>query len=141
MIGVAVIATREFYDQIAARVGAGQADRAHGGFGAGGDEAHLLQPRVKGDHPLREFDFTLARRSIGRSVADRVAHRIQHRRMRVAQDQRSPGSDEVEILATVDVVEELAGGPGNEQRGTPHCAKRAHGRVDAPGNDPDGAVE
>ena len=44
-VGVAVIAALELDDVFAAGEAAGEADRRHGGFGAGADEAKLLDRR------------------------------------------------------------------------------------------------
>ena len=47
VIRMPVIAARELHDEVAAGRGTRQTDGAHHRFGAGGDEAHLLEPRIR----------------------------------------------------------------------------------------------
>ena len=59
--------------------------------------------------------------------------------MRMSEDERAPGIDEVEVAGAVDVVQVLAGAACDEKRCAAHGAKRAHRRIDATRDDAAGA--
>ena len=61
--------------------------------------------------------------------------------MRVPQDHRTPGADQVDILAAVDVGEVRARGAGHEPRRSADGPEGAHGAVDPARGDRSGAVE
>ena len=52
-VDVAVVAAGELHDEVAAGEAAGQPDRGHGGLGARGDQAHLLDRRTARRSPRR----------------------------------------------------------------------------------------
>ena len=129
-VRVPVIAALELQDLAPAREAAGQAQRAHGGLGARGDEAHLLDGgQVAGD-PLGHLDLGGAGRAVGRAVARGPGHRLHHRRMRVADDHRPPGGEVVDVGRAVGVPHARAVGPGDEPGRAPHGPERADGGVD-----------
>ena len=101
IVDVAVIAARELHDEVAARRAAREPHRAHDGFGARRHEPHLLDAGIGGDDFLGELDLGLARRAERRAAPARGFDGRDDLRMRMAQDQRSPRADEVEILAAV----------------------------------------
>ncbi len=86
----------------------------------------MLEPRVGGDQSFGKLYFPGARRAEGRAVADRVADGVEHRWMRVAQDQRTPGAHEIQVFAPVRVEQKLAGAARNEHRSAAYGAKCAH---------------
>src|SRR5215467_5501583 len=56
-VGMPVVAALELQDLLASGEAAGQAQRAHRGLGAGGDEAHLLDARDQADHAVGQLDL------------------------------------------------------------------------------------
>ncbi len=127
MIGVAVVTTGEFDDQIAARKRAGETDRAHRGLGTRRHEANLLEPGIGSDHSLGQLHFALAGGSVGGAVAQGLDHGFLDRGVRVAEDQGAPGAHEIQIFAPLDVVNKLASAASYEERRSANCAKRPHG--------------
>src|SRR6188472_2851314 len=59
----------------------------------------------------------------------------------MAEDERAPRSDAVEVLAAVLIPHARAGAPREEPRLAADGTERAHGRVDAPGHHPHRAIE
>ena len=103
MIGVAVVAAGKFDDEIAPGGGARQADGAHGGLGARGHEPHLFESRIGLHHPFRQFHFRLAGRSKGRAGTAGLIDGLDDLRMRMPQDQRSPGTHEIDVAIAVNI--------------------------------------
>ena len=70
-------------------------------------EPHELDRRVRGGDRLSHLDLEPGRRAVARASRRRFGDRRDDRRGRVAEDQRSPGPDPVEVAVAID-VEELA---------------------------------
>jgi len=141
MIGVAVIAARVLHDEIAAREGARQANRAHHRFRAGRYETHLFETGIRRGHALGQFDFRRARRTVRAAELGRLGDGLHHIGMGVSQNQRAPGIHEVEITTPVSVVQVRAGAARDEARRAADSVERAHRRIHAAGNDFAGAIE
>ena len=71
--------------------------RAHRRLGARADQAHLLDAGHEADDFLGQLDLALGRRAEAEAVVRRLLHRLQHRRVAVAQDHRAPGADVVDV--------------------------------------------
>jgi hypothetical protein len=141
VIDVTVVAAFELDDELAARRAACEPERAHHGLGAGRDEAHLLDAGIELDDLLGQLDLRPAGRAIGRALAHGRLDRLDDRGVRVAEDQRAPGADEVEIVAAVDVGDLRAARARDHERLAADCAEGAHGRVDTAGLHAAGACE
>ena len=76
-VDVAVVAAGELHHDVAAGEPARQPDGRHGGLGAGGDQAHLLDRRTPHDL-LGELDLAARRGAVRRAAA----HRLQRPRPR-----------------------------------------------------------
>ena len=97
VIDVAVIAAGELHDEVAARRAAREPDRAHHGLGARRHEAHLLDAGISRDDFLGELHSRRRRGAVRHAAAARALDGRDDLRMRVAQDQRAPRADEVEV--------------------------------------------
>ena len=115
-VGVTVVAARELEDPVAAGGAAGEADRAHRRLGPRGDEAHLLDRRHRVDDLLGELDLALrsARRTSSR--ARRLLDGRDDLRVRVAEDERPPRHDPVDVAVPVDVLDVGPLAAGDEER-------------------------
>ncbi len=125
-IHVAVIAAFELDGKVAARESARHAQRAHGGFGPGIDQAHHLDGRHALVNQLGQLHLALGGRAEAGSDRENLAQRVHDRRKAVAQDQRSPGQDVVDVLVAVDVVDVRSLAACDERRRPAHAAKCAH---------------
>ena len=139
-VRVAVVAAGELDDFGAAGEAAGQPDRRHGRLGTGVDQAHLLDRRPR-DDLLGEVHLTRGGRAEARAQRGGLAQRLHHRRVRVAENERAPGADQVDVPTTVGVEEPRTLPPDHEARGAADGTERAHGRVHPAGHDGLGAVE
>ena len=107
-IDVAVIAAFEFDGEIAAGESARHAQSAHGGFGAGVDQAHHFHGRNDLRDQLGQFDFVPGGRAEAGAGFENLAQRVDHRRRAMAQEQRPPGADVIDIGIAVDVEDARA---------------------------------
>ena len=99
VVGVAVVAAGELDHRVTPGDAAGQPDRGHYRLGAGGHEADHLQVGYGADHPLGELDLRLAGGAEGEPVGGGLPDRLDDRRVGVAEDQRSPRADVVEVAS------------------------------------------
>ena len=102
---------------------------AHGGghgLGAADHEAHQLRVRIGGEHALGEFAFAAMRGAERQSVGRGALHRLDHARMRVTQDQRTPRHAEIEIAIAVFVDGVRALRLAEEHRRAADLAEGAH---------------
>src|SRR5213078_1634056 len=100
-VDVSVVAAGELHDSRATGEAAGEADRRHRRLGAGADEPHLLDRADPGDDLLGELDLALGRRTEAGAAADLGPHRVDNGGMRMAEDDRAPGADEVDVVTAV----------------------------------------
>ena len=135
VVRVAVVAASELHDQVALRGAAGQPDRTHDGLGAGRHEANLLNHRAHRCDALGQRDLTGARQAKGRARRGALRDCSNHIRMRVAENQGTPGSDEVQIRLTIDVVDVRASSALDHRRGAAHRPEGANGGVHAARHD------
>ena len=132
-IGVAVIAAFELDDDFPARGGPRQADRRHGGLGAGADEAQLFDRGIAGDDLLCQIGFGGRGRSKAGAVRSGLLDRFDHGRKSVAEDHRSPGTEVVNVAIAIGVPQIGALAALDKGRLATHGAKGADRRVDPAG--------
>ena len=87
---MAVIATFELHDDLAAGGGAGEADRGHRRFRARADEAHLLDRREGFDDELCEIGFGGSGGAEAGAVARGLDDGLDDFGIGVAEDERTP---------------------------------------------------
>src|SRR5207237_6504668 len=103
-------------------------DRSHRSLGSGRGEPDHLDTGHAANHLRRELDLRLCGSTVARTPGGGRSDRLDHLRMRVPQDQRSPRADIVEVPVAVDVDELGAVARLEEDRvpaHRPHCAHRA----------------
>ena len=139
-VGVAVVAALELDDEVAAGEAAGEADGGHGGLGAGGDEAELLDGGKAADDEFGEVGFGGDGGSEAGAFGGGLLDGFDDRREGVAEDHGPPGAEEVEVAVAVRVAEVGALGVGEERGIAADGAKGAYGRVDSAGEEVFGAL-
>ncbi len=125
-VGVAVVAAFEFDEQVAPGVAARQADGAHGGFGAGGDEAHHVEAGDEFDELFGQVDFSFCGRAEGEAVGGSFLHGADDVGVGMADDQRPPGADVIEVTLAVGIPEVGACATGEEARFAADGTEGAH---------------
>ena len=130
-VRMAVVAADELHDLLAPGVAASHTDGAHGRLGAGVHHAHHLDRRDGPADEASELDLDGRRRAEARAVVDDGMQSAEHLRMAPAEDHRSPGRDEVDVLVAVDVPDVGALAARHED-GVRHAdpLHGAHRRVD-----------
>ena len=135
-VGVPVIAAVELDEQVAPGGAAGHADGAHRGLGARADQPHHLHRRVGGRERPRPSRprAPWARRSWCRAPG-RLGDRLDHRRGGVAEDERPPRADEVDVRPAVGVPQAARPHRAAMNGGAPPTARNARtGLLTPPGN-------
>jgi hypothetical protein len=84
-------------------------------------------------HQLGQLNLPGGRRAVARAERRSIGHRLQHGRVRVAEDHRAPGADVVDVGVPVDVDDLGAVGALDEDRVAPDRAHGANGRIHAAG--------
>ncbi len=127
-----MVGAGELDHDLAAGDGARQADRAHRRLGPGAGHPHHLDRREARRRPPRPA-ATSAAVAAPKLVPrfGRLDHRRDHRRLGVAEDQRAPGADPVEVAVAVDVEQLAALAALDEDRVAADLPHRPHRRVDA----------
>jgi hypothetical protein len=133
-VGVAVVTALELDDLVAAREAARQTDGTHGRLRPRADEAHQLD----GGHDLADPPGQLGLDGRGRAERQPVErggpHRLDDRRVGVAEDHRAPGAHVIDVLPAVFPPDAGAGGLADEHRLAADGTERADRRVDAAGD-------
>ena len=133
-VDVTVVAAGEFDDLGPPGEAAGQPDRAHRGLGAG---VHQPDP-LDGSHPPDDLGGELGLRRCGRperqSGGCGGGDGVDHGRVGVAEDHRTPGTDQVHVAVAVGVGEPAAVGLGDEARGAADRREGAHRGVHPAGD-------
>jgi len=140
-VGVSVVAAFKFQDEIALGDAAREAHRAHGGFGAAGDEADFLDEGDGAGDQRGEFQLEFGGDAEAGAALRLVGDGSADGRIRVAQQDRSPGADEIEKLVAVSVVEVSTFAALDDERVAAYGAEGAHGAVDAADKEFCGAVK
>ena len=130
-VGVAVVAATKFEDVVALGDAAGEADGGHGGFGAAGDEADFFE---RGDGAIDEggeFDFEFGGDAEAGAAGGLGGDGLRDLRIGVAEQERAPGADEIEVAVAVGVVKILGFAVVDDERVGLDGAEGADGRIDA----------
>ena len=138
---MAVIAAFKLQNEIALGEAAGEANGAHGGFGAAGNEANLFDERNRRGDQRCEFQFKLGSDAKAGAAFRLIGNGGGDTGICVAQDQRAPRAHVVEQLVAIRVVQVLARTTFDDQRLAADGAERAHGAIHAADEDLFGAFE
>jgi len=136
-----VVATGELDHLGPAGGAAGQPDRAHGRLGPRVDEADLVDRR---NHPRDQFGKLHLGKgggAEGGAPDDRRADGVQDLGVGMAEEQRTPRADIVDVGVAIDIGEAAPARGRDEEGLSSHGAERAHGRVDAAGDEPQSFLE
>ena len=139
-VGVSVVAADELDNVFAPGGGAGEADGRHGGFGSGADEAQLADGGKRLDDGLGQIDFRWGGCAEAGALAGGVDDGFDDLGGGVAEQERSPGADVIDIRVAVGVVDVSALAAYQEGRFSADGAEGTHGRVDAAGDQLFGAL-
>ena len=134
----AVVAALELDKFVAVGVGARDAQRVHGGLGAGVGEAHLLHAGAHAHHALGHLDLQRVGVGVNGAVGDGVGHGPVDARVDVAQDDGAKGQAVINIAVAIGVPDIGAAGAGDDGR---FFAPIAEVGADTPGHDRLGALE
>ena len=132
-VDVTVVAAGELDDLRASGGAAREADRRHRCLGTRVDQANTLDRVDAIDDLFGEFDLALGRRTEGKTVRRRLLHCLHNCGVRVAEDHRPPGRDEVDVVVAIDVRQMTALRRGDESRSAADRREGAHGRIDPTG--------
>src|SRR5581483_3201867 len=139
-IGVSVVATLEFHDVFATRIGTRQADGGHGGFRPRTDETHFFHSRKRGDHKFRQFGFAWRGSPETRAITRCPHHCFSDFRRSVPQNQRSPRADVINVFVAIGVPDSSTLTTHNERRIAANRLKGAHRRIHSAWNHGLGAL-
>ncbi len=139
-VDVAVVAAGELHDQVPPGEAAGQPDRGHGGLGARRHEPDPLDGGP-GHDLLGELDLGRGRGAVRRAAGDRLGDCCEHLGVGVAEQHRTPGADQVDVVVAVDVGQPRAPGGPDEPGGPAHGVEGADRGVHPARRHRAGAVE
>ena len=138
---MAVVAALELDDEITAGGAPRETDGAHGRLRPRGDQTHHLHGRHRGHDEIGQLDLARGRRAIARAPREGLPHRLDHGGGGVAQDERAPRAEEIDVGAAVDIRDAAALGAPDEEGSAAHAAKGPDGTVDAAGKHTLGPAE
>ena len=129
-IRVPVVGAREFDDEVPAGCSSRDPQRAHHRLGARRGEAKTLHRRHRPLDRLAQLDLERVRRAQGKTVRGCTHHRLDDRRMGVAEDGRPPGTDVVDIAPSVGVPDMRSAASFEHERPPADGAERPDRAVD-----------
>ena len=124
---MAVVTAFELDQEVAPRIAARQPDGAHRRLGAGADEAYHIHRRDEAAQQVGQFDLAFGRRAERQAVGGSGLYGGNDFRMGMAENQRPPRADVIEIFVTIDIRGARAVSADEKTRRPPHRAKGAHG--------------
>ena len=140
-VGVAVVAACELNDPVAGSDAACKPDGTHGCFRPGVDQTHFFERK----DPLAQFFCHLGLQRVRRAEADALIRRVfdpfEHGRVGMPDDHRPPGTDVVDVGASLHIMEIGSFAALHEYRGSADRTESADRRIDAPGNPAAGCVK
>ena len=139
-VGVAVVATLELDDPVAASEGAGEAEGGHGGLGAGADEADHLDGGDGVADGAGELDLQLRGGAVGGAAFDGAREHVGDGGMSVAEDEGAEGGNVVDVGVTIDIEHAGALPVGDDGRPAADGLEGADGAGDAAGHVAPGEV-
>ena len=132
---MAVVAPVKLDDFVATRHPTGKANGGHRSLGARRHEPNAVRVSVVGQNQLPQLVFQAGGCAKRRAIGKRRRHAIHHRRVRVAQDERSPRAAEIDEFVAVGVPDVGARAAIHKQRGAPDRFEGANwGEFTPPGN-------
>src|SRR4029077_17015682 len=105
------------------------------GFRTGADHAHHFNTRYRCNDQFCQLRFRFRGRAETGPAVQGFFNHPHHARMAVAQDERAPGADIVQIAVAVQVVEIRPFATGDEDGLTADAAEGPRGAVDTAGDE------
>ena len=138
-IHVTVVAARKLNNLVATGHTTRQTDSSHRRLSTGGHHTHLINRtgnrRVNTvDHQLSQLSLRRARRTKRQAALSRLLNRLNHLRMRVAQNRRAPRADQVNVLVAVRIVQVRALSLRRKRRSAAHRIESTHRGIHTTGN-------
>lgn len=131
---MAVVAAFKLDEHVPACVATGEANGAHGGFGAGGDEAYHVHGGDELAEQVGDFYFCFGGGAEGEALDGGFLYGGNDFRMGVAQDQGAPGADVVQVFLVIHVPHPGTLAALEEAGCAADGAEGAHGGVYAAGD-------
>ena len=131
---MAMIAAIKFDHNIAAGMGTGQTDGAHGGFSSGIDEANHIKRRQGAAKQLGQFHLQRGGGAKAGPQGGGAADGRHHLRMGMPQNQWPPGADHINKGVAIHISDQATLCLLHKERITPHSTTGPYRRVDAAGN-------
>ena len=133
-VGVAVVAAGELHDDIATALRAGETQCSHHCFGAGVGEAHAIDGADAANDLLGKLDLGRARGAEGERVSNGALRGRDDCGVRVTEDGRAPGADEIDVVLALNVSDDRAMRAGHVRRSSADRTEGTHRRADATGD-------
>ena len=138
-IHVTVVAARKLNNLVATGHTTRQTNRSHGRLSTGRHHTHLINSagnrRVNTvDHQLSQLSLRRARRTKRQAALSRLLNRLNHLRMRMTQNRRTPRADQVNVLVAVRIVQVRALSLRRKRRSAAHRIEGAHRGIHTTGN-------
>jgi hypothetical protein len=124
---VTVIAAFEFQGEVTAGKAARQANSAHASLGSRIDQTDHFDGRNSVDDQFSKFDFAAGGRAEAGAEFEDGSEGIDDRLGTVAEDERAPGTDVIDVFIAIDVEHMGAVAAGDEARSASNRAEGAHG--------------
>src|SRR5687768_10298383 len=124
-----MIAPIELEDAIPAGESARKTDRTQGRLGAARYEAQHLEVWHSFENELTKTQLQLGRHSERRAVLQRSLDSVYDHRMRVAEHERSPREDVVDVFPAVHIADSRSLSARRDDRLSAHTSKRPDGRA------------
>src|SRR5258708_884187 len=124
-----VVAAFELYGQLSAGKPARQANRAHASFGSGIDQTHHFYRRNGVDDQFGKLHFAAGGCAEAGSELENSGDAFHDRLGTMPREQRTPGTDVVDVFVSIDVEYVGAFAARNETGRTANAAESAHRRI------------
>ncbi len=132
---MSVIAAFELHNELALGESAGEPDSRHRRFGSGADEADLLDCWKGLNHQSGEICFCRSGGPKAGAVARSLDDGLQDLGLGVAEDQRSPRANVVDVLVAISIPHVRAHPAHQKRRGAANGPESADRGIDSAGNE------
>src|SRR5262245_22365497 len=129
-----VIAAVKLHDPFAARKRAGQPNCRHRSLGSGIHEPNLLHRGNEFADEFGKFHLAFRWRAERRTDGENAFQRFENLGRTMPKQQRSPGTDIIDVFTAIDIPDARTFTAGNEERLATDRTKSAHRRIDTAGN-------
>jgi len=125
-----MVAALELQNPIAPGSSSSKAHRCRGRLGPARHQAYLLHAGNGSADALGQLDFARVRRTKRGALVSRSRHRVDDRRVRVAEDQGSPGAHVIDVAVSIDIEQRAPLAALKENGLSADSSKGTHRRID-----------